>query len=343
MNLARAELRRLVKRRVTRWLLLLVVAVLGLLVVSEWSSSEKLDEAALRSAQVQAQRDYEQARRDYDLFLPEQIAECERAQRAGGPGAEGWPADCQEVAAWGPRPEDFRAEFYLPRTFEFRWRFEEMATPFAWLLAMFAFFVAASYVGAEWRSGGMANLLLWRPRRAGVLGTKLAALMVGLTAAVVGLSALWTAALWWVAVNRGITSTMTPDAWRSFGLTGLRVLALVLVAGVVGFAVASLGRHTAAALGTAIAAFVVGVGGVSALVYSVGVRFPDRWLWPMYMQAWLERSVELFDFRAGCPASGPCEPETYVITWQMAGLGMAGLVVLLVGAAMWHMRSRDVT
>ena len=57
-----------------------------------------------------------------------------------------------------------------------------MITTLAALLALVAFVIGASFVGAEWNSGGMMNLLLWRPQRLQVLGTKLAALLVGLTA-----------------------------------------------------------------------------------------------------------------------------------------------------------------
>ena len=39
--------------------------------------------------------------------------------------------------------------------------------------------IGASFVGAEWNSGGMMNLLLWRPQRLKVLSTKLAALLAG--------------------------------------------------------------------------------------------------------------------------------------------------------------------
>jgi len=54
-----------------------------------------------------------------------------------------------------------------------------MVTTFAAVLALVAYIVGASFVGAEWSSGGMMNLLLWRPRRLQVLGTKLAVLRRG--------------------------------------------------------------------------------------------------------------------------------------------------------------------
>jgi hypothetical protein len=219
-----------------------------------------------------------------------------------------------------------------------------MITVLASLLALFGFLVGASFVGAEWRSGAMTNLLLWRPRRLQVLGAKLVTLLGALLGLGVVLGAAWTAAFWLVASYRGITDPMTSGAWQSFALTGARALTVVLVAGALGFTLASLGRHTAMAMGAAIAAFVVGVIGVSIAVFSTGVRFPERWLWPTYLQAWMEKSVTLQDF-GSCDFTilDGCQPATMEITWRSSGIGMAVLVAALVGAAMWHMRTRDVT
>src|SRR5690606_7686101 len=130
----------------------------------------------------------------------------------------------------------------------FRTAFPEMNFLLAGLLALFAFVVGASFVGAEWRSGGMTNLLLWRPRRLEVFGAKLAALLGVVFGLTVLLSALWTGAFWLVATYRGITDTMTSGVWQSIGLAELRGLAMVLAAGTAGFALASLGRHTAMAM-----------------------------------------------------------------------------------------------
>jgi ABC-2 type transport system permease protein len=120
---------------------------------------------------------------------------------------------------------------------------------------------------------------------------------------------------------------------------------MALVAGAAGFAVASLGRHTAAALGAVLAAFVIGVIGVSTVAFAAGARFPQAWLWTSYVDAWMRKSVTFYDYRS-CQRFGQfgeCLPATREVTWQVAGLGMAAVLALLVGAAMWHMRSRDVT
>jgi ABC-2 type transport system permease protein len=344
MSLARAELRRLFKRRFTRWMLVFVVLVLGAIVAGIAASNHAPDSAAVAVAQEQAQRHYEDMLRQVER----DVAECERAQAAGeeDPAAGGriWPDDCDEMRQWMAGPDEM-TEWFMPPTFEFRTDFEALITVFTGILALFAFIVGASFVGAEWRSGGMMNLLLWRPRRLQVLATKLVTLVAALAGLVVLLGGVWTASFWQVATYRGITDTMTSGAWQSLGLTGLRGAALVLAAGAIGFAVSSLGRHTATALGAAIAAFIVGVLGAQIVAFAVGARYPQAWVWTSYLQAWMHRSVTFHDFR-GCDWSagpGPCEPATMEVTWQTAGIGILAVVALLVGAAMWHMRRRDVT
>jgi hypothetical protein len=344
VSLIRAELRRLFLRRLAHWMLAGLVLVLALVLITSWFTNQQAGPATLRQAEEMAQQDYEEQRRYFEESLPAEIDRCEQAKAAGGEEARFWPEDCQELAGFGPRREDFRAEWYMRPTFEFRTAFGSTITVFSGLLAMFGFLVGASFVGAEWRSGGMMNLLLWRPRRVQVLGAKLAALLGVLVGVGVLLGGLWTAGFWLVATYRGITATMTPGAWQSFALTGTRGLTLALVAGVVGFTLASLGRHTAMALGAAVAALVVGVVGVGIAVSVAGVAYPEAWLWPVYLQAWMDRSATLQNFEScGFSFGGGCEPETLVITWQASGIGMAVLVAVLVGAAMWHMRRRDVT
>lgn len=343
MSLVRAELRRLFKRRVTVWMLVAGVLVLGAVVIGVAASNQKIGPEAYADAQAQAQADYEEQLRWYNESIDDQIAQCEDDLAAGR--NENWPPDfdCQELREWGPQPEHYEAEWYLPETFHFRQDFRDMIFAFTGVLALIGFVVGASFVGAEWRSGGMMNLLLWRPRRLQVLGAKLGTLLGGLLGIGLVLGGLWTAAFWLVATYRGITDTMTGGAWQSLALTGVRGLVLVLAAAAVGFAIASVGRHTAAAMGAAVAAVVVGLVGVLIVVGTIGLAYPEAWLWSTYLAAWMQQSVTAYNYDSCNFVQGACEPETLVITWQASGLGLGVLVVLLVGAAVWQMRRRDVT
>jgi ABC-2 type transport system permease protein len=219
-----------------------------------------------------------------------------------------------------------------------------MVLAFSAILAMIAFVAGASYVGAEWSTGGMMNLLLWRPQRLQVLTTKLAALLSMLFGLSVVTIALWTAGFWLVASLRGTTDRMTSGAWQSYGLTELRGIGLILAFGTVGFALASLGRHTAVALGGAIGAIVVGQFGVGILLAMAQVDFIERYLAPTYLAAWMDKKVTLENWNACMTdTTGQCRPETLDVTWQQTGILMGGALVVFVGAAMWSMKRRDIT
>lgn len=341
MSLLRAELRRLTKRRITRWMLILVLVLMPTVALIVAANHTKPGPAAVAEAEAEAERQF----REQQQWIEADIERCEADQESGNT-EMGWPEDCQEIRQWYGTEEDM-VEWFMPPAFDFREGFPDMILVLTGLLALFAFIVGASYVGAEWRTGGMMNLLLWRPRRLQVLGTKLGAVLGGLTALTVALGAAWTGMFWLVAEFRGITDTMTPGAWQSFGLSGLRGLALVLVGGAGGFALASFGRHTAMAMGTAIGAFVVGVAGVGIIGGGM-LRLPffERWMWTTYVNAWMDKSVELTDWNAPCTdvgAFGECVAPTMEITWQQSGTGMAVVLAVVLAAAMWQMRQRDVT
>lgn len=342
MSLARAEWRRLFKRRFTRWMIVFVVLVFAAIVGGVAMSHQAHDPATIERAEAQAQREFERQQG----WMADEIRACEQARDDGQPAQpeRHHPPDCEEIREWYPQSADELVDRFMPSTFEFRSQFGDLLTAFAAVLALFGFLVGASFIGAEWRSGGMTNLLLWRPRRWQVLTTKLGALVTGLSVLTVLFAVVWTVAFWLVATSRGITDTMTAGAWQSFGLTGLRAMVAVLVAGAVGFAVASIGRHTATALGAAVAVFVLGGFGMAVLVSAIDARFPGAWLWTTYANAWMDKSVTFRDFSScgSVRGSGPCEPATLEITWQIAGAGMVGVVLLLAGAALWHIRARDI-
>ncbi len=338
MTLFRAERRRLVKRRLTRYMLIIGILVLGAVAVGTWFTNHKVGPAEIAAAEQQAEAQYQQ-----NLRIMEQIrADCERGATGGVPDAK-FGGDCSNIQP--PPREAFEARWFLRQTFNFKASFEGTITVFAGILALIAFVVGASFVGAEWHTGGMMNLLLWRPRRLQVLFGKLATLLVGTLAVTVVLGGLWTAAFWLIAKYRGTTARMTPGTWRSLELTGIRALALILVAAALGFGIASAGRHTAMALGTAIGVGVVGFVGVGVALSLIGVKFLDRYLWPTYLRAWMDKKTVLENYDS-CDFSftqGACAPKTVTITWQDSGTIFAVVLVAVLAFAFWSMRRRDVT
>ncbi|HET9518408.1 MAG TPA: ABC transporter permease subunit [Actinoplanes sp.] len=337
-HLFKAESRRLVKRRFVRCLAIGGVVVLVAILAGVFLTNQGRGPAQFAAAEAKAEANYQE---QVGFFAQERTA-CEQAKASGTADADMWPGDCADITP--PSRENFSASDYLPPTFEFRPDFEALLIPFAAILALVGFIVGASFVGAEWNSGGMMNLLLWRPQRLKVFGAKLAALLTGVTALTIGAAALWTASLWLTATLRGTTEKMTPGVWQSFGLTGLRGLVMVLAATTIGFGLASLGRHTAVALGVAAGIGVVAQFGIGIVLSLAEVRFAEAWLIPTYLLAWMTKTVKLEDYEScNFSLSGECTPATFEITWPVAGGLLAASVVLVLGAAMWTMRSRDVT
>jgi hypothetical protein len=339
VSLFKAETRRLVKRRFSRYLVLAAVLILGAVAVGMFISNQKPTPAVVAQAEAEADRFYQEQAR-YAV---------EEKQRCASLSAEQLKAQysenfsCDQITP--PQREDFNTADFLPSQFHFREKFPDMVTTLAAILAMVAFVVGASFIGAEWNSGGMMNLLLWRPRRLQVLSTKLAALLAALIGLTVVFSAAWTGLFWLIATMRGSTEQMTSGAWQSIGLMELRGLALVLTAGVVGFSLASIGRHTAMAMGTAIGVIVVFQFGLGVVLQMARVRFADAYLLPFWAIAWMRKEWKVFDYNAPCEYSAVngCEPPSMMITWPMAGIAMAAIVGLGTVAAMWTMRARDIT
>ncbi|NES16725.1 MULTISPECIES: ABC transporter permease subunit [Micromonospora] len=336
MSLFVTELRRLAKRRVTR--LLLVLLVLGLAgVATAFSfSSHKLSKEVVAAAQVEADHQYRQAVKDWERT----VADCDAAKARGEATEERFGPNCGRD--WQPQPEMFDPKWNLPYQFDFRAEFPTFIAVFAGAVALFAFIVGASFVGAEWSTGGMMNLLLWRPKRLAVLGTKMAALLTTVLGVTVVLGAFWTLAFWLIGRYRGTTVKVTAGVWRSIGLDGLRAVGIVLAIGAIAFALASLGRHTAMALGAAVAVFAISEIGIRIAVGVLSIPFGDRYVLSTYAQAWFMKQVKLFDYDACQFAKGQCEPAELLVTWQDSALvfGLGAAVVLV--AAFWAMRKRDI-
>jgi hypothetical protein len=137
---------------------------------------------------------------------------------------------------------------------------------------------------------------------------------------------------------------MTAGAWQSILLMELRGLVMVLFAGAIGFGLASVGRHTAVAMGVAIGVIVLFQFGLGTVLSLARVKFMEAYLIPVWGVAWMDKSVRLDDYNAPCLASpNGCVPPTLTITWPMAGGVFAAVLVLVLGVAMWTMRSRDIT
>jgi ABC-2 type transport system permease protein len=331
MSLVRAERRRLHKRRVTRVMLLIGVVILGIVATGLWFSNHKSTDATRAAAAVRAQEEYQRQRGFWDNGGR---AGCEAAAKEKN-------ADPAQMCQ-GPRPEDFQPEYFMPSSFDFKRSFAEMAIVWAVIMAFVGLIIGASYVGAEWSSGGMMNLLTWQPRRMRVLGTKLLTLAVTMAAWSAAVFVVWVALLWAIGTYRGTTAGMTSGTWQSYGLVGLRGLALAVAGAVFGFVLASLGRRTAVAMGVLIALIVVTQFGLTILLFAAKVRYPNLYFVGTHMAAWMQGRLRLFDETSCDYSLGACQPRHLDLTWQTSGAIFGAGLLLLIAAAMWQIRRRDV-
>lgn len=242
ITLIGVEMRRGLARRSTR--VLVAIALLGITIigVSVFLTSRSGFDAA--GATGQAQSRYNQA-----------LADCVRSNGFGGevasPGLSLTEACARAIPSPGRFVEDKR--FHLTDLWALDTAEDSILQVTAVFLAIGALIGGATFIGGEWRWGTITTLLTWEPRRARVFLAKAFAaivltFLIGVVLqALVGLSVL-PAAFW-----RGTTAGTDSEWFRGVAGAVLRVAGLASGAAVLGYAVASVGRNTAAALGVAFA------------------------------------------------------------------------------------------
>lgn len=220
MRLVAAELSRLLSRRFTVIALILVLAAVGAfqLVVNASLQPPSAAEQAASQAQL------EEARRSW--------------------------AENEKTCAGADNPPDCRYPEPQAADYAFNESFDDVVTASLqvsiYLVALTALMIAGSFIGAEYSSGSIANWLSFIPRRGRVFASKLVTVL-GFSAVVSALATgLALAAALVLARAYGVS---TGGLSAELGLLGRGVLAAVALAAL-GFCIALVGRHTAAAIGT---------------------------------------------------------------------------------------------
>lgn len=315
MNLASAELYRLIGRRFVQLMAVLLIGAFAITGATTVASSHEPTTYELEQAESDMRRDQFQRAENRRLCLEVRDE-----------------AFCDQFA-----PREGRIEDYLSGVFIFAEEIEPLVYFLIAFLALFAFLVAASFIGAELNSGGMTNLLLWRPQRMVVLGTKLGTLLAAVLTVSIIASVLYIGGFWMVAKLRGFDGEVDGVFWAELIQLAGRGLVLVLFAAAVGFSLATLGRHTAAAMGVLAAYAVVWEIGARIVLEVTEADRPDRWMLASYLGGWVEGDVRFSD--NGCFDS--FDSCTYLITWPQAGAVFAVVLAALVGTAFATFRTRD--
>ncbi len=303
------ELRRLLSRRMIKVLVALAVAGIAVGAVITFFNTEGVSDATLRQRSAAAEAKTAQCRRD--------------PNQRPGPRSGPAPSDRNEPAF--KNPEEY-CRFRFGKVDDDRFKLSNLKGILQGVtapLVIVAWVIGASSIGAEWQARSITTLLTWEPRRGRVLVAKVVAAIV--VAGVFSLVSwvLLSAALVPVALVHGTTAG-TGGGWlRSVVAVGLRGELMIAIATGVGFAVASIGRNTAAALGVGFAYFLV----VENVVGSFLAGF-RRWLI-------LGNSIVLI---SGKDSGGEVAGRSVLV----AGLYLSAVAVALLVVATVAFQRRDV-
>jgi len=328
MRLTKVELRRLFSRRLTTIALLGALILTGLMLFDSFQRAKPLSGAELTSQRA----NFDQAQKDWAANGAQMVADCktqQAEQQKTDPNAV-FPCDQMEPnwATWG-KPQAKFAEM-MPSTL----------LAGSYLLTFVGFVVGASFVGAEFSSGSMANWLTFEPRRMRVYGSKLAAAGLGLVPATVALLGLLTAGVWLIVRHFSPTTGTTAKIWGDLGEMGARSLALALAATVTGAAIGVLLRRTVAVLGIAIGYLVLVEG-----VFGQALQAARPWLLQLNFTSWLQHGTKYYAQTCTTDAKGQytCQGVEKVLSFGHSSAYLGLLVVFAVGLAALVFRRRDVS
>ncbi len=324
LRLIRAELRRLVSRRLTVITALVLLAGVGLfqLAVNSAVSPPSAEFVA------QQQQSYQQARQEW-----EKVDHAQAIQDCVAQGET--QANCERYEA-APDPADYAI---TPSSFV---DIGGIAMLFGAFVSMLAtYLVAASFIGAEYTSGALANWLTFVPERLAVYAAKLVAVVLGsaLAGAVVNFLVLGLAALLTRAHDGTLAgaSTVAEQAGRA--------VVLAVIAGVLGFAIALVSRHTVAALGVVLGYLVVStVLGAFTQNADGPLGGLPPWLPENNVQAFLKHGHDYYQYVQTVTPDGISGDgiTKHIAFGHSAIYWLVVVVVAVVGAAVVF-RRRDVT
>ncbi|HET9871658.1 MAG TPA: ABC transporter permease subunit [Propionibacteriaceae bacterium] len=319
--LVAAELNRLRSRRLTLITLLVVVVAAGLFQFAVHSAVSPPSAEELAAAQTQLERDLQQYEKDKEVNAAAE-------------------QDCLDQ---GGRPEDCdfkpRLEMYVSPAVPFA----EIASQALTFAAVFAglgvFLVGASSIGAEYTSGSISNWLTFVPQRWKVFTAKALAMVLGAGLAgtvVVGGTLAVTAVL-------ASSNDLDLAGGRALIASAARGVGLVVALGLVGYGIALIARHTAAAMGV-----LVGYGLLTIVVNILFNVLPalqrvKQFLPENNLLAFLNKGHSYTDFYPGVGVDGEgFSSVERTISITQGGTYWLLLTAITLAAALLIFRRRDV-
>lgn len=327
MRLTKVELRRLFSRRLTSIALLGALVVTGLLLFGAYQQAKPLSGQQLAFQRAQ----FDQAHQSWELNGVQQFKECQKQQAIAQQSNPKVDYRCNDMEPkwenWGKQKVQFAD---LLRTSLLSW---------SYLIAFIFFLLGAGFVAAEFSSGSMGNWLTFEPRRTRVYFSKLAAVGVGMIPVVLALLGLLTASVWWVCVRFGSTTGTTSKMWSDLTWMVSRSTLFAIIAAVVGAALGTLLRNTAAVIGIAMGYLVI-----IEIVFRRVLQGAQPWMLQLNMEGWLQHGTKYYINKCATDSLGNyrCDGVEKLLRFGHSSAYLGLLIVLVVGLSAMVFQRRDV-
>lgn len=327
MRLTKVELRRLYSRRLTLIALIGAVIVTGLILFGAYQQAKPLSGPQLASQRAQ----FDQVHQNWELNGVQQFKDCVKQQaiiQKSDPKAN---FHCNEIE---PKWENWGK----PKV-KFADLMHSNLLSWSYLIAFICFLIGAGFVAAEFSSGSMGNWLTFEPRRIRVYFSKLLAAGLGLIPATVALLGLLTAGVWMITARFGSTAGTTSKMWSDLGFMAGRSIVLAVVTAVVGAAMGTLLRNTAAVIGIAMGYLVF----VEA-VFRRALQDAQPWMLQINMDGWLQHGTKYYINSCTTDSQGnfSCNGIEKLLEFGHSAAYLGLLVVLVVGLSAVVFQRRDV-
>lgn len=327
MRLLRVELTRFRSRRVSQLAVLGILGVLLVMIYGSWRTSVPLSEAEI--AQIQAS--YDDYAKDWEANKDQIIADCQAQEIADqeiDPGAD---YNCEQGG-----PGNIEDWMYGPASFAEK---SAWLLPDIGLLVVFgAFAMGVSFIAAEFSSGAIGNWLTFEPRRGRVFGTKvgasgIAVIPMAVVACAIAVGGTYVA--YSLNDNLGI---MTDEGWKFVAESGGRLTLVTVAFAMLGVAVGTIVRHTAAAIGI-IVGYVIVVEGLVGSLFE-GVR---PWLLQLNLSAVLSDGAQYgTEVCEAGPTGQSCQWIEKTVSLGQGAMVIGIVLVVAVAVAAVVFRRRDV-
>ncbi len=323
-RLVNTELRRFSARRFTRVVLALsMVGYIGAMLLL-WLLHSRVTAEDIAQATVQ---------RDQQIVMFQQYTdECLKQ-----------PGQDANQCGFAPTAADFPIDQFLQND-PFR---PEMVSDYVLAVgvavAMAAFILGATFIGAEWSSKNLVAWLFYEPRRMRLMAAKLLVLLLATLLLSIVAQAIWLLSTNLLLSFRGLpVSSLGADAadfWPDVLSGQVRSALLVVPGALLGFALANLIRNTAAALGVAFVYFVI----VESVLrgFSPGLQ---PYQFTTSVAAWVFKGgINVYGNPIYDPKQGYVTPEEIHVSNLHGAVTLMLYALIALGISLIVFRRRDIT